>query len=450
MRGKLRNSTKYDGKNRGPLSVHTYFRTYCGVFLGIILGLGGLVSCTLPAYHDGGSTNLTSYEQLNVAPLSVSIPADFIRGVDVSMVQEIEELGGAYYDGNNQRRDPLAILKDAGVNWVRLRLWNNPRNSTYTGSNYGHNDIGRTVAIARRAKALGLKVLLDFHYSDTWADPAQQVVPASWAPYTDIQDLADALYDFTYTTIQSLATANAVPDMVQIGNEIDSGMLFNWGKLSESTGPANLGVLLDAASDAVRAAAPQAKIMIHLSRGGRALSGLTSFFDRYATHGGTAATVQEIDFDIIGLSYYPYYASHGTVTQLKSNIEALKNRYEKEVLIAETSYGWTTGYGDSTTNVFWEDDEEVAATNLEGQGLTFATRSNGTTLYFPATIENQAVFIRLMIGVSAEKGALGIFYWGGDWIPALGVGSTWENQALFDFNGKALPSLTALGVRGNN
>ncbi|MFA6937077.1 MAG: glycosyl hydrolase 53 family protein [Treponema sp.] len=388
--------------------------------------------------------------------IDATIDDDFIRGVDISMVSAIEDAGYSYYDEDGNEEDVFAPLKDHGVNWVRIRIWHNPASDAY-----GDDDWARVKPLVVRAKAAGLNVLLDFHYSDTWADPSNQKRPAAWDSDTSLSTLEYHIYNYTYYVVKNLQKAGVTPDMVQIGNEIDSGIFLtnSSGSSTSITGSSsgtNLAQLLLNAAKAVRTVDSNIKIMIHLSSGGDE-SLYTWFFNRIATHSGTAATVYSLDdyFDVIGLSYYPYYSSHKSLACLQDNIENLKSTYGKEVVVAETSYGWSTGYSDNTGNVFYTDAEDEAANllvNSSGSiwtGVTTATRSDGTT-YVPATEANQANVLCAVFEAAAQAGAEGVFYWGGDWIPTGdSIPCTWENQALFDFNGKCLEAMNVFNLTGN-
>lgn len=391
---------------------------------------------------------------VEVNPIDAKLSDSFIRGADVSMISVIEEKS-FFKTETGARKDVLEILKSYGVNWIRLRLWNESDGTD------GDCNIDRMKIVARRAKKLGMKFLLDFHYSDTWADPVKQELPVAWKEMS-YDEIKVAMYEFTKDSITTLINYGATPDMVQIGNEIPSGMMFPHGQRSVTNGNAQLGELLNIGSDAVRDAFEEngknrtdVKIMLHLDRGGNA-SIYKSFFDQYSTHDGSSPTICEVDFDVIGLSYYPIYDSHKTLSDLGNNMNNISARYGKEVCIAEVSYGWTTGYNDDKDNIFWTDDEEIAATVLldsDGEvydGIEVATREDGTK-YIPATVQNQANVIRAVIEkvaqVSNNKG-LGFFVWEPCWIATSSVPSAWENQAMFDFNGNALPSLKVFGVKG--
>lgn len=447
-----------------------------------------LASCTTPSYPSSdakiSSTSFTSYDAVTVPAVSATLSDTFMRGVDCSTVYAIEQTGAKYYDEDNTEKDPLAVMKEHGVNWVRLRIWNNPSAAATLPA--GACDLARTKAVAKRAKALGMKVLLDFHYSDTWADPVHQIIPAAWTSLTTITELSSAVYDYTYDTLKSMSDAGCAPDMVQLGNEIEDGMFLTTTSavtdsavncaasdvnayLSEGTSgtyksvtassvtKSNLAAVLNAAASAVRLADPDAKVMLHLSRGGdQAVT--TAFLDKYAAHSGTAATVASVDFDVVGLSYYPFYSSHKTLGELKTNMAYIKSAYGKDVLVAETSYGWScTASGDDTSNTFYLDNEQTAYTELVTEGsnesdfaITETTYKNKTAKAIAATPQNQANVVRAVIQATAQEGGIGVFYWGGDWIVAKGIGDAWENQALFDIQGKCLPGMNVFNVTGTS
>ncbi|GGG22745.1 glycosyl hydrolase 53 family protein [Paenibacillus abyssi] len=356
---------------------------------------------------------LTSFVGVNVqrpaAAAGQSDPNEFIKGVDISTLQALEDKGIKFYDGGGQK-DLLVILKEHGVNYVRLRVWNNPIEAE------GYNDKAHTVAMAQRVKAAGMKLLVDFHYSDFWADPGKQVKPAAWAGL-DFAGLKQAVYDYTAEVMNDLKAVNAYPDMVQIGNEINNGMIHPEGSASRFD---NLAELLKQGVKAVRDTTPQGhttKIMLHLAEGG-SNDKFRSFFDNVTQRG--------VDYDIIGLSYYPYW--HGTFQQLKTNMNDMAARYGKQIVVAETAYPFTYENGDDLGNIAGEVETKVAG--------------------FPASAANQKLVTQTVMNtvyhVNDGKG-LGIFYWEPAWLPGvgwkLGEGNGWENQAMFDYQGRALDSL---------
>ncbi|THF85858.1 hypothetical protein E7T09_15205 [Deinococcus sp. KSM4-11] len=337
---------------------------------------------------------------------------DFIKGVDISTLQALEDKGIAFSDAG-KKEDLLAILKAHGVNYVRLRVWNHPTESG------GYNDKAKLLLLAPRVKAAGLKLLVDFHYSDFWADPGKQVKPAAWANLSGAK-LQQAVYDYTKDVLSGLKVVNAYPDMVQIGNEINSGMLLPDGAVGNFDG---LAGLLKQGVEAVRDTTPagqHTKVMIHLANGGDNAT-FVHFFDQVKARG--------IDYDVIGLSYYPYW--HGTFQELKANLADLAGRYGKELVVAETAYPYTLANGDTSER------------NIAGQKET-------DTVGLSASVANQKLVVQTVLNtVASVPGGLGLgaFYWEPAWLPGVGwkTGETngWENQAMFDFKGNALDSLNA-------
>jgi arabinogalactan endo-1,4-beta-galactosidase len=430
---------------------------------GMVLLAMAALTCEIPPYPAGneGTTEglggakqppvlavYPSVQELGIDPLSEPVPANFIRGVDISNCYIIEQAGGVYYDDDGTPGDIITILADHGVNYVRLRLWHNHK-LAYSPGPYngdGDNDIVKTKAIARRAKQAGMKFLLNFHYSDNWADPGRQQIPDAWKNFT-IDQIVQAVYDYTFDTIMELKAAGAEPDMVQIGNEITPGMLRTTsGSGGTITTDANLGRVLEQGILATRLAAPNAQIMLHLDSGGD-VNKYNNWFDRFAAHNGTAATVRPLDFDVIGLSWYPYYSSHKTIDDLDTNIRNIQSRYGKEAVVAEFSWAWTKEFdGDDLSNLFHTSQENQTKTQLtDGNGYVSASGLVFQGSALPAGIENQAKITRAVLDAVVTSGGMGVFWWAADWIPAAGLKSNWDNQTLFDFNGKALPALSVLG-----
>ncbi len=368
---------------------------------------------------------------------------DFIVGADVSTLAEVERHGGHFFHADGTPGDPLHILQDAGVNWIRLRLWHTPVNAADVVESGrvisrkgdpvggGNNDLATTIELARRAKAQGLKVLLDIHYSDFWADPATQTKPAAWRNLHG-RALQRAMHDYTASVLDALDAAGAMPDMVQIGNETNAGMLWPDGQAWSADKNARIGgdeafvALLDSGIRAVREhdarSGHRLPVMLHLAGGTD---------PKLCHHMFGLFTARHLDFDVIGLSFYAYF--HGTIAQLRSNLDELAVRYRKPLIVVETSYGYTLENGDATPDVF---------------NAQLAARAG-----YPATVEGQAHAIRDVADAVASVPlglGRGYFYWEPAWIPVAGAGwrtgegDNWENQALFDFKGRALPSLQAL------
>jgi arabinogalactan endo-1,4-beta-galactosidase len=363
-----------------------------------------------------------------------SLSPGFIMGADVSLLPQIEQSGGKFLV-NGIAEDPLQILKDHGVNWIRLRLWNDPTDENGKGLGGGNNDITRTVEMAARAKALGFKVLLDFHYSDWWADPGKQNKPKAWENLSS-EELKQAVYNYTANVIQQLAKADALPDMVQIGNEVNVGMIWPDGQLypqgTEKVGGFDgFTDLLKQGIQAVRDTDPnkdnpedKIKVMIHLANGGDNKLYRTMF---------DALTAREVDYDVIGLSYYNYW--HGPFEDFKKNLNDISQRYNKDVVVAETAYAYTLADADGMANLFGKAEQKLGE--------------------YKATLQGQATAIRDVMAAAAQvpdDRGLGVFYWEPDWIPVPGAGwktdegNAWENQALFDFNGQALPSINMFNL----
>jgi arabinogalactan endo-1,4-beta-galactosidase len=368
---------------------------------------------------------------------------DFYKGVDVSSLAELEAHGARYRDANGER-DLLAILAAHGVNAVRLRLWNDPWSAEGESYGGGGNDLATTVALGQRVRALGMDLLLDLHYSDFWADPAKQHLPKAWRGLDDDR-LAAAIHDFTANALTTLRASGAAPAMVQVGNEVTNGLLWPNGKRAASEAPPSpsgadaMARFLSAGIRAVRAAAPGTPVMLHLDQGGdHAL--YRAWLDEYLARGD--------DFEVIGLSYYPYW--HGTLLALAQNLDGLARQYGKELVVVETAMGFTT------------DDYADREGLGPGERKGMATRPELVArVPYPMTPRGQAEFLRDLTAIlrRVEGGhGRGFFYWEPAWLPVkgsgwstaaglryLGVdapgGNEWANQALFDYDGNALPAL---------
>ena len=272
-------------------------------------------------------------------------PGQFIRGVDVSSLTKVEDRGVAFFDKGKQK-DPLTILRSHGANLVRLRAFVDPKDLG------GYNDTADTVALAQRAKRAGMDLLLDLHYSDFWADPGKQYKPTAWENLST-DELVEAVYDYTHDILTTMLEANVAPDTIQIGNEIQSGLLWPDGKTwgDGSGGFPVTARLLNAGIRATRdVLGDNVEIVLHLADGGD--NGLYRWwFDEITKNGVT-------DFDIIGLSYYPYW--HGTLEDLAYNMNDISQRYDKDVLVVESAYGFTLKSFDSLPNTFGQEQANTA------------------------------------------------------------------------------------------
>ncbi|GIG86583.1 glycoside hydrolase family 53 protein [Plantactinospora endophytica] len=370
--------------------------------------------CTVGLVSDGNAGDWAHFDDLTLTPATrpADAPALRIAGADVSHLTKNEHYGAVYRDRAGRPGDALRILRDNGVNYARVKVWVDPAD--------GFSDKADVLAKARRAKALGMGLLVDFHYSDTWADPGKQFKPAAWAELP-FEQLRQALYDHTYDVVSSLRRQGTPADMVQVGNEINGGMLWPDGRWDNWDG---LAALLTAASTAVTDASPRSRVALHLAEGGNN-GGHRWWFDNAVSRG--------VPFDLIAVSHYTYW--HGPLGALQANLLDLTSRYGKPVMMVETGYGFTLDENDHEANIF-----DAALQSAGG---------------YPATPEGQADAIRDMVStVAAVPGALGVFYWeptwtavdGAGWDPAdPSSGDGWENQALFDYSGRALPGLRVLG-----
>lgn len=337
------------------------------------------------------------------------------RGVDLSYVNELEDCGATFSDRAG-RTDPYKILSAAGANVVRLRLWHSPNWTSYSTL----ADVKRSI---RRARALKMSVLLDFHYSDDWADPGNQIVPAAWADAKSDEELAQRLHDYTFSTLNELHQQGLLPEYVQVGNETNTEMLI--GKEIPEETPINWSrnvKFLNAGIKAVRQVSLEAKrpigIMLHVAQP----ENVEPWFDDAAKAGLS-------DFDIIGISYYAKW-SKMPFNLLDQAVSRIKSKYRKEVVVVETSYPWTLEGNDSARNLLGSDSL------IKG---------------YPATKRGQRKKMIDLMSTVVGNGGLGVVYWEPAWISSKcktrwGQGSHWENAALFDFKGRLLPGADFLGA----
>ena len=245
----------------------------------------------------------------------------FIKGMDLSTLLEMERCGAKYYD-HGQEMDILDIMKKYDVDTIRLRLWNDPKSESGEPYGAGNNDLAETIAIGKRVTDAGLGVLLNFHYSDFWADPGKQIKPKAWASY-GVEELEKAVYDFTKDSLQKVLDAGVNVTMIQVGNELSNGLLWPEGQLPNYD---NVAKFVSAGIRACREVKAEIPLMIHLDNGGNNAL-YRDWFDHYMERGE--------DFDYIGLSYYPFW--HGTLQMLEDNMNDIAVRYGKELIVAEVS-----------------------------------------------------------------------------------------------------------------
>lgn len=377
-----------------------------------------MISCSLP---------FTALAAVQVNPIE-NLSTDFIKGADVSIMPELERNGTKFYD-NGIEQDGLTILKNHGVNWIRVRIWNNPYVVGPEGVGGGNTDEAKAIEMAKRAKALGMKVLVDFHYSDFWVDPGQQKKPDAWK--NDSGDkLVDDVYAYTAKVMQDFNAQGVTPDMVQVGNELNNGMLWPEAQLTEDNpnGYKFLAKLLNAGLQAVHDNDKDNKVktMIHLA--GVDVNLYHTFFDNLIVKNKVN------DFDIIGMSFYPFW--HGTMDDLKNTMNDVSAKYNKDVIAVETAFGYTLEDADFEKNNFGTNEEKVSG--------------------YKATVQGQATGLRDVMATVAsvnDNRGLGIFYWAPDWVinekvgwKSNGGGNGWDNLTLFDTKGNALESIDTFNL----
>jgi arabinogalactan endo-1,4-beta-galactosidase len=362
--------------------------------------------CAISLHSDGNPDAWASFDDFELVPGQTALS---ILGADISSLKKSEDLGGVYRYEDGTAADALQILKDHGLNYARLRVWVNTAD--------GYHDKTEILEMALRLKTQEIKLLVDFHYSDNWADPGKQNKPAAWKDY-DFEQLKQAVYDHTFDICNSLVAQGTPPDMVQIGNEINAGILWPDGKYDHMD---NLAALLKKGYKAVKDCSPSTPVMLHIAEGGNNETARW-FFDNMVQ--------RDVPFDVVGVSYYPYW--HGTLGQLQNNLNDISARYGKDVIVAETAYAFTDLGDDFLPN--------IANSDMVIPGYLF-------------TPDGQHAMLRDVMSIVRavpDGRGLGVFWWDATWtaVPGNGWDSTdpksgnaWENQALFDFDDRALPAL---------
>ena len=374
------------------------------------------------------------------------LPDDFIFGMDASSLLVEEKSGVKYYDFDGNEQDPLKTFADSGINFIRLRVWNNPYDENGNGYGGGNNDLPTAIELGKRATEYGMRVMIDYHYSDFWADPKRQHAPKAWEGMS-VEEKSSALYDFTKDSLTQLLDAGVDVGMIQIGNEINYGM-------SGETKLENVIELLKSGSKAIREVSEDYEkdidIVVH--------------YTRITAKGDVLTLVEklvnaELDFDMIGMSNYPFW--DGGMDNMSRVLELIQERYGKKAFLAETSYCYTTEDGDGSGNSLTEKDL------VDG---------------YPASPEGQATILHDICQYVTNVGGIGIFYWEGAWIPVGPAsadnsaiweqygsgwassyasdydpedaavyygGCSWDNQAFFDFEGRPLESINVFNYMKN-
>jgi len=393
-----------------------------------------------------------NYDNIIVNPIT-NLRSDFAMGVDGSMIETVLENGGVYYNEAGKEQDVYQIMARNGVNFFRTRVWNTPRNLFGDGYGGGDVDTAKAIKMSKAAQAANMNILVDLHYSDFWADPGSQRTPTAWAG-KNLEALATAVEEFTTNVLNDFKAAGVNVQAIQIGNEINNGLLFpvgqiNWSNPAESY--KNVATLLKAGIRGAKSVNPEILTMIHLAEGG-SFDVFNSFFSAMDANG--------VNYDLIGASYYPFY--HGSLANLKHNLDNTANKFKKPVIIAETSYGFTTADHPHANHIY--------NAQMEDGGK------------YKTSIQAQATVIRDLVQILAdvpEERGLGIFYWEPAWLPVEGASwasaegqawtetgdanssaivneysdgkATWSNQGLFSFAGRMLPSLKTFKLlRGNH
>lgn len=385
--------------------------------------------------------------ELYVEPIE-GITDEFIRGVDISSYIVEKDSGVVYKDFDGNELDDAEFfnfLADCGINWVRIRVWNKPYDKNGMGYGGGNNDIEKAVVMGKLATNAGMRVLIDFHYSDFWADPSKQFAPSEWA-HSTLADKETMIAEYTTACLTKLKDAGVDVGMVQVGNETNNGM-------SGETDAERVYTLMRSACNAIRAFSTDIKIVVHYTNPEN--SGFPDIAGNLINAG--------VDYDIFGASYYPYW--HSSLEKLENNLKKISETYGKDVMVVETSYVYTYEDGDGFSNSI-------------GDG------TSGIELPYEVTVQGQANEVRDVMATVQSAGGLGVFYWEPAWIPVevcdqssdnaaevydsnrliweeqgsgwassyaqkydpkdAGVyygGSSWDNQAMFAFDGTPLESL---------
>jgi arabinogalactan endo-1,4-beta-galactosidase len=345
--------------------------------------------------------------------------AHMALGADLSFTPQ-ELAAGAQFTDRGRPGTPVQIMRDNGANFVRMRVWVNPPT--------GYSDLATDLQLARAVHQAGMKIYLDIMYSDFWADPQHEDIPAAWAGQ-NLTQLTATVNSYTRQVIGSFARQGTPVDLVSIGNEIRNGMLWPIGQVDPvaNTGWDNLATLLKAGVAGAEAANPlghRLQVMLHFDQGGDNVQS-QQFYSNLTSRG--------VPFDVIGLSYYPFF--HGTISQMRGNVDALAGQFHKPIIIAETQYAWTMSSGNEIPGYSTGD---------------FVWQSSQLSAGYPASPGGQLSFVSDELSILAQVPdglGQGLFYWSPDWIPGVGwepgvgVGSPNLNLTLFDYQGAALPSI---------
>jgi arabinogalactan endo-1,4-beta-galactosidase len=340
----------------------------------------------------------------------VVAPAPYWRGADLSFVPEYRDLNAVFKREKGQPVDVVTVMKDSGLNLLRLRLWVNPKNQ-YCG-------LESTLLMAKEAKAKGFDILLDFHYSDWWADPGHQPVPVAWANQ-NLAQLSQTVENYSADVVRRFVEQGTPPKIIAVGNEIRVGMMWPLGKIVNQQASGFVTLLKAGIKGSRKGMKTNSKywIQVHTDAGGNNTD-CRWLFDTLRTN--------NVDYDMLAVSYYPNW--HGTLAGLSANLNDLASRYKKPIMVAETGYPFTLGWKDATNNFV----------GLENQLLPG----------FAATPAGQAEFLRQLhkvVRAVPDGLGVGVCFWAPDYVAQAGIETPYENMALFDFENKLMPGARALG-----
>ena len=353
-----------------------------------------------------GMENVIPTEKIEGSSLFVKkvedLPDDFIMGMDASSVISEEQSGVRYYNFAGEEQDVFKTLAENGVTHIRVRVWNHPYDANGNGYGGGNCDVPKAIEIGRRASKYGMKLIVDFHYSDFWADPGKQMVPLAWKDM-DVRTKADALYAFTLDALTQMKDAGVAVGMVQLGNETNSALC---GERHFE----NIAKLMQAGGKAVREVYPDALIAVHLANPER-----TDAYDGYAMK----LDAFKVEYDVLASSYYPYW--HGTLENLANVLNGIAEKYGKKVMVMETSYAYT-------------------GVDTDFSGNTISDESANIVKDYPFTVQAQANHVRNVIDTVAHvKNGIGVVYWEGTWI-TVGTSSWEENHEKWEKYGSGWAS----------
>ncbi len=407
--------------------------------------------------HTSAETSEGWFNEVDISEIN-SLTSEFANGMDISSMKILYDNGQRFYNSDGDETALPLILKDAGINWVRLRLWNDPKDTweedgeiktfLYGG---GNCDLESVTWMAHEVKAAGLNFLLDFHYSDYWTEPGKQIVPKAWVNYSTVSEMSNAISEFTTSSLNHLIENDARPDAVAIGNEVLSGILLHnpggitkaatgdnpnyttgksnrssvtagrWDNTSNKASNYNLRAYIKAGVDAVKAVDPTIQTMFHTAKGFSASNIIINLFK----------VLDDLNIDIFAVSGYSYY-HFSNISTLRNGLTAISNAFPNhQICIAETSYGYTFEQDVNANNVF------------QTSGL--ASPVSG----YACSIQGQAEMLRDTTEVVSNlSNGWGVFYWEGAWPPCAKAGwadsaskASWANQGFFSYNGKATGAL---------